>query len=201
MQEEKQKQFKEQPKKVEPKVEQKPKQQDQKKPQQVNPEIKKEEIKQEIKTEQKVETKPEVKKVEPKDRIARVYFKNIPISTKHSMDLCRFIKNKNPTKSIQLLEQVLNQRIALPMRGEIPHRKGKIGKNPQGRYPTKSTKYFIKALKNLIANAKVKTMDVEKLNVYLAKADFASRPVRATRLGFGPKKFKRTHFIIEAKEK
>ncbi len=207
MQEEKNKPRKEETKKMEQKVvQQKPKpQQEQKKTEQPKPEIK-EEVKTEIKTETKVEEKkleekPQEKKVEPKDKIARVYFKNIPISTKHSMDLCRFIKNKNPNKAIWQLEQIMTQKMALPMRGEVPHRKGKSKNNPRGRYPIKSTKQFIKALKNLVANAKVKTMDVEKLNIYLAKADFASRPVRATRLGFGPKKFKRTHFVIEAKER
>jgi large subunit ribosomal protein L22 len=205
MQEEKTNIKKEEVKKMEQKVvQQKPKQQEQKKPEQPKPEIKKEEIKPELKTETKVEVKeekPQEKKVEQKDKITRVYFKNVPISTKHSMDLCRFIKNKNPSKAIRQLEQVMIQKMALPMRGEIPHRKGKSKNNPRGRYPTKSTKQFIKALKNLIANAKVKTMDVEKLSIYLAKADLASRPVRATRLGFGPKKFKRTNFVIEAREK
>lgn len=161
----------------------------------------KKEIAEEKSKEEKKE-KVEEKKAEAEEKKARVYVKDAPISTKHSVAICRFIKNKNPQEAIKLLEQVIEQKIAIPMKGELPHRKIKIkGQRPEGGYPKKATKVFIKALKNLIANAKVKALDPEKLYISLAKADKASRPIRATRLAFGVKRFKRTHILIEAKEK
>lgn len=167
--------------------------------------MEKENIEKEIKEAENEEKRNEKKK-ENEEKIeekkARVYVKDAPVSTKHCVAICRFIKNKNPKEAIQLLEQVLKKKIAVPMKGEIPHRKIKIkGQRPEGRYPQKATKVFIKALKNLIANAKVKGLDQERLYICLAKADKASRPIRATRIAFGIKRFKRTHILIEAKEK
>ncbi|UCD20883.1 MAG: hypothetical protein JSW08_03880 [archaeon] len=152
--------------------------------------------------EKKEEKKPEPKKIPPKgERKASVHFKNIPISTKHSIAICRFIKHKNPQECITLLEKVIAKRLPIPMKGEIPHRKHKVKGKPAGRYPVKASRYFIKALKNLIGNAKFKLLAVDKMYITLAKANLANRPRRGTRLAYGPKQFKRTHFIIEAKEK
>jgi len=157
-----------------------------------------------IKQEKKIESPKEEKKEEPKKpsiKKVRVYLRDVPISTKQSVALCRFIKGKNPQKVLPLLEKVLKKKMAIPMRGEIPHRSGMPKGMPRGRYPVNATNFFIKALKNLIANAKVKLLDSENLIINFAKADKASRPIRATRLAFGGKHFKRSHVLIEAEEK
>jgi ribosomal protein L22 len=52
--------------------------------------------------------------------------------------------------AIKDLEQVTVLRKPVPMKGEIPHRKGKI---MSGRFPTKAAKEFIILLKSLQANA------------------------------------------------
>ena len=82
---------------------------------------------------------------------------------------------------------------AMPMKGEIPHRKGKI---MSGRYPIKASQEFIKLLKQLSANATVNEVDLEKVKIE-CKADRASRPYRR----FGSMKFKRTHVTLKLKEK
>ncbi|MCS7134646.1 MAG: 50S ribosomal protein L22 [Candidatus Pacearchaeota archaeon] len=134
------------------------------------------------------------------EKKTRVVVKDSPISTKHSVALCKFIKKRSPKEAMELLEKVIKKKLPVPMRGEVPHKKG-IDKQTGGRYPVKAAKVFLKALKNLIANSKIKGLDPEKIYICTAKADKASRPVRATRIAFGAKRFKRTHILLEAKEK
>jgi len=66
----------------------------------------------------------------------------LPLSTKHCIAICRFIRGKKIDVAMSLLEDVLKMKKAVPMRGEIPHRKGK--RMERGRYPIKAAKYFVK---------------------------------------------------------
>lgn len=126
---------------------------------------------------------------------------DLPISTKHAIAICNFIKGKNPNVAISLLENVIKKKIAVPMKGEIPHRRNMPKGKVAGRYPYKASKEFIKLIKNLIANANVKGINVEDIVINVAKADKASRPYRPTRMAYGRKRFKRTHILLEAKLK
>ncbi len=153
------------------------------------------------KTEEKKEEPKKVEKVLVKKEFALVYGKDLPLSYKTSGAVCRFIKNRNPQKSIELLELVQRKRISIPVRGEAAHKRDQKKGYARGKYPEKTSKFFIKLLKNLIANAKVNNMDTEKIIVTIAKADKASNSIRGTRIGFGRKKFKRAHVFIKAEEK
>ena len=132
--------------------------------------------------------KPIVKKTE-----AIVNVVNLPISTKHSIAVCRFIKNKKIENAISELEQVFSLKKAVPMKGEIPHRKGKGMMS--GRYPKKATEHFIKLLKALSANAN--TNGLENPVIVEAVANMASRPFGK----FGRVRKKRTHVKIKCIEK
>jgi ribosomal protein L22 len=154
---------------------------------------------QEIKKEtspQKIETS-KVKKEVPKKEIKKIKKSevtvkgvSVPISTKYSVSICRFIKNKKIEKAIKKLGEVLKFKRAIPMRGEIPHRKGKI---MSGRYPKNATEHFIKLLKSLKSNAD--NHDVEDPVIFEAIANTAQRPFGR----FGRVKRKRTHILIKAK--
>ena len=149
--------------------------------------MKEEKLKQE-KTEKKEERKPAEK---PKKQEAVVRGADLGISTKHSIAICRFIRGKNIEKAREELEQVSKMKKAIPMKGEIPHRKG-MG---SGRYPVKSCKIFIKLLKSLAANSNINGL--EEPYIHIAKADRASRPYRR----FGSRRFKRSNVLLVAKEK
>ena len=114
--------------------------------------------------------------------------KDLSMSTKHAIAICRFMKNKKIDYMIKYLEDVSELKKAVPMKGEIPHRPG-LG---EGRYPIKAAKMFIVLLKNLKANANSANMDVSKI-VLQAKSDRASRPRKP---GKYHRKFKRTHLEI-----
>ena len=119
---------------------------------------KKEEVK--LAEDKKIETKIEEKKEEavtkpvvkekPKKTKAVVNGIGIPMSTKQSMAISRFIKRKKIEDAIKDLEQVARLKKAVPMKGEIPHRKGEI---MSGRFPQKAAKEFIILLKSLAANS------------------------------------------------
>lgn len=138
------------------------------------------------KEEEKIKTK-----LEKKEAVA--FGKDLPISTKHAVAICNFIRGKRIEKAIFLLEEVINKKLAVPMKGELPHRKGKI---MSGRYPIKASQQFIKLLKQLAANAIVNEIEVEKGTIE-CKADKASRPYRR----FGNTRFKRTHVMLKLKSR
>lgn len=152
----------------------------------------------EVKTEKPAEeTKTEIKKsekVEKKKKTeAVVRGINVPISSKQSFAICKFIKNKEIEKAIKELEEILAHKRALPMKGEIPHRRGK--RMMSGRYPQNSIKEFIKLLKSLNSNATANEMS--NPIIFEAHGNFASRPFGR----FGRVRKKRTHVVIIAKEK
>ena len=100
-----------------------------------------------------IEGKKEIKKIEVKKvkkTSAFVNVTNLPISTKVSGAICKFIKKKTIEKAIEDLEAVSRMAKAVPMKGEIPHRKGKM---MSGRFPLKASKEFIVLLKSLQGNA------------------------------------------------
>ena len=140
--------------------------------------------------EKKIEKKPEVKK--PKKTEAVVNVQNLPISTKDSAAICKFIKNKKIENAITDLEQVLILKKAVPMKGEIPHKKGKGMMS--GRFPRKASQNFIKLLKSLLANATYNGL--EEPVIAEAIANQASRPYGR----FGRWQRKRTHVKLKTVE-
>ncbi|VVB83201.1 50S ribosomal protein L22 [uncultured archaeon] len=151
------------------------------------------------KEEKKVETAVEEKKTEKKQiqkvkkDEASVNGISLPISTKDSVAICKFVKNKTIERALVDLDLVSKFKKAIPMKGEVPHRKGKG--MMAGRYMTKPVGYFIKMLKNLQANANVN--GIEEAVIVEAIPNRASRPYGR----FGRIKRKRTHIHIKVVEK
>jgi len=141
--------------------------------------------------EEKKETKEKLKKEVKKKTSAVVKGFNLQMSTKQAAAICRFIKWKEIKKATQELKEVSQLRRAIPMKGEIPHRKG-IG---PGRYPQKASKVFIKLLGTLSANAE--TNGLENPMIVKAVANIASRPYGR----FGAIRKKRSHVEITAIDK
>ncbi|MEK6852892.1 MAG: uL22 family ribosomal protein [Nanoarchaeota archaeon] len=131
------------------------------------------------------------------ENLARAIGKNLRISTKHSIAICRFIKNKTLDRAISDLEIVAVKKKAIPMRGEIPHRRNMSLASGRGRFPVKASRVFIKLLKALRANASVKNLDAEACVIKTAKADKAAKPPRAGRLG---RTGKRTNVLLITEE-
>jgi len=141
---------------------------------------------------EKKEDKEKKKEIEkPKKTEAVINADSIPVSKKKSMAICRFIKGKKIGEAIRDLELVVKLKKVIPMRGEIPHRRGKGISS--GRYPQKTAKEFIILLKSLAANAS----ELNEPIISEAIANMASRPYGR----FGRIRKKRTHIRIIAREK
>jgi len=125
----------------------------------------------------------------PKKTEAVVNGKNLPISTKKAIAICNLIRNKSIDKATSIMEQAEKMKIAVPMTGEIPHRKGKM---MSGRYPVKASKHFVLLLKSLRSNALMNELELEKYKIF-CKANVAPRPYRR----FGKGRFKRTHVELK----
>lgn len=151
-------------------------------------------IKKEESSEKKVSEKPEPKKTKPKIKKnqAVVNSSSLPISTKKATAICKFIKGKTIEASQAYLEEVIRGKKAIPMKGEIPHRKGKM---MSGRFPKETAKHFITLLKSLIGNSNVN--EINNPIIVEAIANMASRPYAR----FGKWKRKRTHVKLVASEK
>ena len=173
-------------KKVEAKPEEKEK--EEKKPEDKKVEAKPAEVK---KTDDKQKTSSESKDSEkPKKTEAKVNATSLPISTKHAMAILNMIRNKQIDSAISLLDLAEKKKIPVPMRGEIPHRKGKGMMS--GRYPVNALGHIIKVLKSLKSNALVNELELEKYKIF-CKANVAARPYRR----FGKGRFKKTHVNVK----
>ena len=138
----------------------------------------------------KLEKKPAQEKKKKTEAV--VTAEGIPISTKHSAAICRFIKNKNIEKAINDLEMVLHLKKAVPMKGEIPHRRGKGMMS--GRFPRKASENFIKLLKSLNANSSYNGLTNPV--IVEAVANIGIRPYGR----FGAVRKKRTNIKIVARD-
>ena len=138
------------------------------------------------------------KQIDEKE-IAKASGMSLPISTKQSIEVCNFIRNKTLEKAKAILERVLEKKEAIPFKrfgSDTGHKKGPIG---AGRYPQKTVKEILKILNSVESNAQVKGLNTDDLKIIQLIANKASTPWR-----FGRKrrrKSKKTHIEIIVKSK
>jgi len=135
------------------------------------------------------------------EKVAYAKALDLPISKKTAVAICKVIRRKSPYNGLTLLEQVIKKKKAIPMVAEIGHRKRghRIAKVASGRYPEKAARYFIKFLRQGIANARQKGIEDDKMVIGMIKADKG-----ATRYHYGRfygRRFKSTNLFMEIKEK
>jgi ribosomal protein L22 len=103
-----------------------------------------------------------MKKEKPKnDVVANV---TIPVSTKYTVLIGKWIKGDNIDKAITKLEKVKLKKLPVPCvkyNDSIPHKRGMAA----GRYPVKTAEHVILTLNLIKANAKHKGLDESKLKV------------------------------------
>jgi large subunit ribosomal protein L22 len=130
---------------------------------------------------------------------AKVVGRNMSISTKQTIEIVNFIRGRNLAKAKEILEKVMQKKIAVPYKRfnmDTGHRKGKIG---PGRYPIKASKEILMLLNSLEANAQNKGLDVDAL--YL-KTIIPNQGGTSWHYGrHRRRQAKRTHLEIVAEEK
>lgn len=129
---------------------------------------------------------------------AKISGRNLPISTKQSVEICNFIRYKSTEKSKKLLENVIQMKSAVPFRRynkDIGHRKGKMA---SGRFPIKASEFILNLVKGVEANAKNKGLNGE----LIIESIIANKGERNWRYGrLRRRKNKRTHIDIVVTEK
>jgi len=103
---------------------------------------------------------------------AKAYGREMRISPKHAMEVCRAIKGMKLMVAKDYLQAVVEKKKAIPYRRhqkKIAHRRG-LTKGDAGQYPVNAARAILKVLGNAEANAKYKGMSEEKLRIIHASA-------------------------------
>tara|TARA_Y100000310_G_scaffold311374_1_gene357579 strand:- start:574 stop:1233 length:660 start_codon:yes stop_codon:yes gene_type:complete len=146
------------------------------------------------KDEKKVEEKPKVKVKTVKKSEVSVSGRSLPISLKYSKGIGKFIRGKKIEDAIHDLNLVRLKKKAVPMMGEMAHKKDKG--MATGKYPVKASENFLILLKSLSANGANHGMDVDNMRISMTVPNKAPEQVHRG----GRTMFKRTHVKIIAKE-
>jgi large subunit ribosomal protein L22 len=153
----------------------------------------------EEKTVEKVETKKvETKTTEKKEHFATAKSVNLPISTKQSVEIASFIRNRPLQKAKMLLQEVVEHKKAVPYKRynrDTGHKPGKIA---AGRYPEKAIACFMKLLNTAEANAEDKGLDSKNLMIIEAKANKGTQQWHQGRQR--RRRMKNTHLSIKVAE-
>ena len=123
---------------------------------------------------------------------------NLGISTKTSVEVCRFLRRKTTDKAKKILERVIEKKQAIPYQRylkEIPHRKGKIA---TGRYPLKASKTILDLIKSAESNAKDKGMSSNLIITHISAHKGETQSRYGRKMG---QQAKKTHIKITVKEK
>ena len=115
------------------------------------------------------------------------------ISPKQCVYVCKIIRGKSPEAAIERLQNVIDEKRAVPMSGlEVGHKKGKGLSG--GKFPKNTCKAIIEIVKQVAANAVVAGIDEPVITI--AKSNKASAPFRKA-----GRKAKRAHIHIEVRAK
>ena len=133
------------------------------------------------------------------DHKTSVYGRDLPISTKHAVEICNFIKGKSLQESKRMLENVMKKKIAVPFKRFNRNVGHKPGRMAAGRYPYMASSMVLDLLASLEANAQNKGLDTNTLYLTSLIPNKASRPMHFGRQR--RRKMKRTHIRIIAEEK
>lgn len=130
-----------------------------------------------------------------KENMVKAVGTALPISTKQSIEICKWIRGKKIAIAKRMLNDVIAMKIAVPytrFNQHIPHRPG-IG---PGRYPLKACAEILALIESVEVNAQFKGLDTSSLALTHICAQKAHTPYRNGRQG--RRKAKRSHIEIIA---
>ena len=132
------------------------------------------------------------KQMENEEHTAKAVGRDLSISTKHSIEICRFLRSKALQKAKDNLNMVIAKKMAVPFKRftEIPHRPGKLA---SGSYPQKASKEILKILEAAESNAQFKGLNTASLMIGHICAHKAGNQSHYGRRG---RQMKRTHVEV-----
>ena len=138
-----------------------------------------------------------VKGLDP-EHSAHAVGRNLNISTKQSVEISKFIRNKNLQRAKTMLKEVMGMKLAVPFtrfNTDVGH-KTKIG---PGRYPIKACTILLALLDSVENNAQVKGLNTGDLILKHIIPQKAAQEYRHGRR-YG-RRMKRTHVEVVVEEK
>ena len=130
------------------------------------------------------------------EHVACVKGNNIPVSTKHTIEICTHLRYKNTKDAKAFLEKVIGKKTPVPFlrfKNNIGHKAGIAA----GRFPVKAAKEMLQLIKSVESNAQYKGLNTENLKITKILANRAPIPFTGNRHHHGTK---RTHIEIEVME-
>ncbi|MFQ6127629.1 MAG: 50S ribosomal protein L22 [Thermoplasmata archaeon] len=107
---------------------------------------------------------------EPEEEdIAKAIGKELPISTKKSVEVCRALRGMNVEDAKELLEEVIEKKRVIPYRKyrrTVSHKKGGVA----GGYPVRVAKAILKVLEDAQSNAEMNELDPEAMRIEVIAA-------------------------------
>lgn len=130
---------------------------------------------------------------------AKVCARNVRVSTKHSIEIGRFIKGMKLEKAKKELSEVVKKNRAIPYTKFNTNLGHKTGMGP-GRYPIIATKKYIELLESLQKNAEYNGLDTGNIIISNAYATKGSAYYRPRRSRFRGQQVKSTNISLIATE-
>ena len=128
--------------------------------------------------------------------VATAQMRSIPISTKHSIEISRYLRYKSSTVAKAFLEDVVILAKPVPYKkflNDLGHKAGMSS----GRYPVKAASAFLTLIKSVEKNAEDVGLDPSSLKIVHILANKASIPMTGGRTKGATK---RTHLEIKVAE-
>jgi large subunit ribosomal protein L22 len=129
---------------------------------------------------------------------ARATGKDMPISTKHAIEISSMIRGKKVNIAVKMLEEVTKLKRAVPFKRfkrDVGHKRGNIA---AGRYPLKASREILELLKSAEMNAQNKGLDNDALFISEIVANKGASQWRYGRQR--RRQMKRTNLIIKVEE-
>ncbi len=122
---------------------------------------------------------------------------NLPVSTKHCIEICRNLRFKDVSYAKQYLQDVAQLKRAVEFKRFVMNTAHKPGMST-GRFPAKAASEILKLIKAVEANAQFKGLNTTSLKITKLVANRAPNPFGGGRHRTGTK---RTHVEVEVKER
>lgn len=103
------------------------------------------------------------------DTTSKAIGKELPISPKHSREICRMLRGMKVQEALETLQEVIEMKRPVPMKRYkkcVSHKKG-VG---PARYPQKAAKAIKRVIESAISNAEYKGLDVDSMHIKVIAA-------------------------------
>ena len=122
------------------------------------------------------------------DRTVKCAGRELRISPKASVELCRTIRGMKLPEAKKLLERVIEKKQAVAYRRykkEVPHKRQLAEPFYAGRFPQKAAGRLLHLLEELEASAEYRNLDVERLRIIHAASQRGRKVPRRSQRAFG----------------